>query len=94
MTASMINPSANLNGVHPDKILCILVPRGLKLLLTYWARGVSKGGVIGNRYVFIFGVILCRSGSRQRFGCFYPICRPFDPFISSVPVLDPFLVFY
>lgn len=89
----MIHPGANLNGVHPDKILCILVPRGLKLLLAYWTWGVSKGRVIGNRYVFIFGVILCRSGSRQRFCRLYPICRPFDPFISTVPVLDPSLAY-
>lgn len=75
MATSMINSSTNPNCIHPNKILCFLIPRSFKFLLAYWTWGISKCGVIRDRYVFIFRVILGCNSSSQRFRCLYPIGR-------------------
>lgn len=43
VTRSMEHATTDLDSIHPDPLLGVLVPFGLKLLLTDWASSVGRG---------------------------------------------------
>lgn len=62
----MKNSTTNLDRVHPNKVLCLVVEDGLKPLLAYGTGCVGQYRVTRNRDVIGLRVILCsRQGSRS-----------------------------
>lgn len=49
MAACVVDAGANLDCIHPDKLLCIIQPLHLKLLLANRADAPCQGWVIWNR---------------------------------------------
>ena len=91
MTASMVYSTANPHGVHPDEILRLVIPRRLKLLLADGAGERDQNSIIGNRNIFILGIILGRCGRSLSLGSFCTVrCFVLTVFIV-IPVFDPAL---
>lgn len=83
----MVYPIAHLEGIGPDKLLCIIQPSCLELVLTYRTDAGSKHRIIGDWDVFGFGRFL---------GCTPLDCvltRPGNVFfIDRLPCVNPVLL--
>lgn len=94
VAASMKDPGADPDGVHPDPLLCVVVPDRLEPLLAYRAGDVRHGRVVGHGNVLLLGRLQPYRVRRAILGV--GACGPLGGFggagfVDVVAGFDPFL---
>lgn len=82
----MVYLAADLDRVHPHKVVRILGPLGLKVLLADWARRVGERDVLWNKNISILCLLLDPPSSpRRAIGCVLWRC------LVDLAILNPLL---
>ena len=93
MTTSMVYPGTNLDCIHPDKLLLLVIPNCSEFLLAYRTWLVCEGGVRGREYMFSLWVGSRLLGRDSGFSCsggsicernIFGVVARLDPFLGQV----------